>query len=151
MEKLWYVFHLFILLAQNLRHNSWLFFQEARRSIRFYQNIDVKDVRLIDAEIERLMRQIGSVESSKKMIKWSELRKNPGKKAMIIGIVLGVLNHFSGNYALISYTATIFEASESIISPNESALIVSFIQCISAFLVPLFVERCGRKVHQLKF
>ena len=99
----------------------------------------------MEAEIDRLMRQIGDVNSSKNLVKWSDLIRNPGKKALIIGIVLGVLNHFSGNYALISYTATIFQESGSVMSPNESALIVAIIQCFSSCLVPILVERCGRK------
>lgn len=52
-----------------------------------------------------------------------DLITNPGRKAMVIGIVLAALNHITGSYALLSYTATIFKESGSLITPNESALV----------------------------
>lgn len=67
---------------------------------------------------------------------------------MIIGIVLAALNHITGSYALLSYTATIFKESGSIISPNESALVVGVIQLIGTFVVPVLIERSGRKVSE---
>lgn len=75
-----------------------------------------------------------------------DLLRNPGRKAIIIGIVLAALNHITGSYALISYTATIFKESGSMISPNESALVVGVIQLIGTFVVPVLIERSGRKV-----
>lgn len=67
---------------------------------------------------------------------------------MIIGIVLAALNHITGSYALLSYTATIFKESGSVISPNESALVVGVIQLIGTFVVPVLIERSGRKVSE---
>ena len=100
--------------------------------------------------MEKLKRQIESTNTNGRPTKFSDLAKsliqNPGKKAMIIGIVLAVLNHFSGNFALVSYTANIFQAAGSALSPNSSALIVAVVQFIGSSLVPVFVERTGRKV-----
>lgn len=103
----------------------------------------------MDAEIERVKQQIDNVSTGSAM-KWSELKnnlkRNPGRKAMIIGVFLGILNHFSGNFALVSYTANIFDAAGSFLKPNESALIVATTQFISTCLVPIFIEKAGRKV-----
>lgn len=73
--------------------------------------------------------------------------QTPGRKAMTIGIFLAALDQLSGNFALLSYTANIFASAGSVLSPNESALIVGAIQFIATCLVPLFVERAGRKVN----
>lgn len=85
------------------------------------------------------------------MMKWSELltllKANPGRKAMTIGIFLVILNHFSGNFVLTNYTANIFAFAGSVLTPNESALIVAAIQFIGTCMVPLLVERTGRKVN----
>lgn len=79
-------------------------------------------------------------------MKWSDLVNNPGKKGMVIGIFLAVLDNFSGSFALMNYTATIFEESGSVMSSNESALFVGIIQVIGTTLLPFLVDRIGRKV-----
>lgn len=79
-------------------------------------------------------------------MQWSDLLYNPGRKAMIIGIFLGALNHLSGSFALISYSANIFEAAGSALSSNESALVIGIIQFIGTTMVPFLVEHTGRKV-----
>lgn len=82
--------------------------------------------------------------------KLSDYIKNPGRKAMIIGVVLAALNHLTGSFALIAYAGTVFQKSGSALSPNDSALIIGFIQLIGTFLVPLCVEWTGRKVRTIK-
>lgn len=127
--------------------------QQAEKAIRFYKNIDINDRKSIDTEIARLKRQIGDDDSSinhtKKLLKWSEIlrlvTRNPGRKAMIIGITLCLLAHFCGNYALMNYTANIFEMAGSFLVPNESALIVAAVQFIATCSVPYLIERAGRK------
>lgn len=107
------------------------------------------DRKLIEIEIERLKKTLTENEqekSNKSSLKSSDFMKNPGRKAMVIGMVLAALNHITGSYALLSYTATIFKESGSIISANESALIVGVIQLIGTFVVPVLIERSGRKV-----
>lgn len=113
------------------------------------------DTKLIQEEIERLKNQIGKFSkfddgSSEKMadnsFKWKNLISNPGRKALIIGVVLALLNHISGNFALINYAGTIFKESGSIISENESALVVAVILCFTTLISPLFINRFGRRV-----
>lgn len=107
------------------------------------------DRKSIDTEIERLKHQIGDDDAgTNKPLKWSELwellKRNPGKKAMIIGLVLSLLTHFSGNFVLINYTANIFRLAGTM-HPNKSTLIVAVIQFIATCMVPILVERAGRK------
>lgn len=99
-------------------------------------------------EMERLKCQIAN--RTKTSRAWSELFKlliqNPGRKAITIGLVLCMLNHFSGNFVLLNYTANIFKMSGSVLSPNESALVVACVQFIGTCTVQVLVERAGRKV-----
>lgn len=106
--------------------------------------------KIIDAEVDRLRQQIGDQsDSTKKSLKWSELMRlvsrNPGKKALIISIVLSMLTHFSGNFVLITYTANIFNMAGSVLHPNESALIVAGVQFVATCMVTVLIERAGRK------
>lgn len=43
------------------------------------------------------------------------------------------------------YTANIFELAGSVLHPNESALVVAVIQFIATCMVPVLIERAGRK------
>lgn len=100
------------------------------------------DQKFVDMEIEQLRSTLRSNEqkhSSQGSFKWSDFGKNPGRKALIIGIVLAALNHITGSYALLNYTSSIFEASGSIISANESALIVGIIQLIGMWWLRVIV------------
>lgn len=90
------------------------------------------DQKYVDIEIERMRSTLQSTEKkhTSQGFKWSDFAVNPGRKALIIGIVLAALNHITGSYALLNYTSLIFEASGSIMSANESSLIVGVIQLI---------------------
>lgn len=130
--------------------------EAADRSIRFYHGLNKKtDIKLIQEEIERLKSQISSdskfadfskEKSADHAFEWKNVITNPGRKALIIGIVLALLNHISGNFALINYAGTIFKESGSVLEANESAIIVAMILCLSTFLSPLFISRLGRRV-----
>lgn len=87
-----------------------------------------------------------SKESHESSMKWSDLMTNPGRKAMIIGITLASLNQLSGCFAMISYAASIFEAAESTMDPNTSAIIIGVIQLCGSFASIYFIDRAGRKV-----
>lgn len=73
--------------------------KDAEKSIRFYQNMQKNhDYELLQLEINKLKSAFDSSKSEKpndaNSLKWSDLTSNPGRKAMIIGIVLMVLNQF---------------------------------------------------------
>lgn len=68
------------------------------------------------------------------------------QKALFIAIVVISINEFSGAFILVSYTATIFSNSGSILSPNLSAVIVGLIQFIGTYISTIYVEKAGRKV-----
>lgn len=92
---------------------------------------------------------VGAAEAKKleeKATEWSEVLRNPGRKALVIGVFLAALENFSGSFALLNYTATIFDESGSVMSSNESALFVSIIQFVGAIIMPFLVDRTGRKV-----
>lgn len=85
------------------------------------------DFELLQLEMSKLKNSIGSTneKSNGSSFSWSDLIKVPGRKALIIGIVLAVLNQLCGCFAMLNYTSLIFEKSGSNLSPNFSAIIVS--------------------------
>lgn len=127
--------------------------QEAEKSIQFYQNLNVsndRDFKYLQTEINRLQYMVANCNEDKtsdNSFKWSELFVAPGKKAMLIGIVLVLLNQFCGCIAMLNYTAKIFKDAGSNMDPNMSAIVVGFIQLIGSYVASVFVDRAGRKVR----
>lgn len=56
------------------------------------------------------------------------------------------INQFSGCFALLNYSATIFRDSGSDISPNTSSIIIASIQCIGTYVATILVDKVGRKL-----
>lgn len=81
-------------------------FQEAEKSIQFYQNLNAKDkdYELLQSEVNRLKGSLCGDKSGKsdESMKFSDLTVAPGRKAMLIGIVLALLNQFSGCFAMLN-------------------------------------------------
>lgn len=127
----------FLLKQNKIRHTE--------RSIQFYRNLSENDFQQLQLEMETIKGQVG--EKQNNSLKWSDITTRPGSKALTIGIVLIVLNQFGGCYAMMSYTASIFEESGSSLSSNMSAMIVSIIQFVGTCLVTSLVDRIGRKVR----
>lgn len=68
------------------------------------------------------------------------------KKGLLIGIVLMTLNQFSGCFAFVNYSATIFEVAQSGLHPNDSTIIIGFIQLVGTYVSLYLVDKSGRKI-----
>lgn len=69
------------------------------------------------------------------------------KKGIAVGLFLMFLRQFSGTLSIITYTSEIFKSSGSSLSPNESSIIVAFIQLLGVYSSTLTVDRFGRTVR----
>lgn len=56
------------------------------------------------------------------------------------------LNQFCGIFAMLNFTATIFQQSGSTLSPNVSSIIIAGIQIVGSLLPTLLVDKLGRKM-----
>lgn len=104
---------------------------------------------MIKAEIIKLQSTVQSDSTCKSNAsKWSDLAKGePGRKAMLIGIILALLNQLCGCFAMLQYTAQIFADAGSSLSPNVSAIFVGVVQLIGSSVATNLVDRAGRKVR----
>lgn len=79
-------------------------------------------------------------------MKWSDFTTGPARKAMTIGIVLIVINQFSGCVAMLNYTAFIFKEAQTNLSPNSAAIVIGVIELLGSYVAMNLVDRAGRKV-----
>lgn len=68
------------------------------------------------------------------------------RRGLLIGIILMMINQFSGCFVLLNYSATIFRDCGSDISPNMSSIIVAFIQICGTYCATILVDKVGRKL-----
>lgn len=106
------------------------------------------DFELLQLTMSKLKNSIGNPkDDAKSSFNWSDLIAAPGRKALIIGIVLASLNQFCGCFAMLNYTAKIFEEAGSNMSANASAIVVGILQLLGSYAATNLVERAGRKVR----
>lgn len=123
--------------------------------MRFYHDINKNDAgnKLIELEMNKLKAAFGDLNSEnqvKTAIAWSDLTSGHARKALTIGVALCVLYQFCGLFALLNYTATIFEEAGSNIPPNDASIVVGSIQLAGSYFATVFIERAGRKVCKKK-
>jgi MFS family permease len=66
-------------------------------------------------------------------------------KALFIGIVLVVLEEFSGCYLLLYRIGSIFDSFEGV-SADIASIIIGFIQVVGAYCSTFLIKRLGRKI-----
>ncbi|XP_055302945.1 facilitated trehalose transporter Tret1-like [Sitodiplosis mosellana] len=122
---------------------------ETKKSISFYQNISTTDKEALQFEMDKLKNALGNTNkdgSSGKTSSWTDfITERLARKAITIGIVLAALNQFCGCFAMLNYTASIFEEAGSNMTPNMSAIIVGVIQLVGSYAATNLVDRAGRK------
>jgi hypothetical protein len=78
-------------------------------------------------------------------LSFSDFQGAHAKRAIVFGVFLMALNQFCGAFAMLNFTAMIFEKAGSSLSADVSSIIVGGIQIVGALVCTLFVERFGRK------
>ena len=118
-----------------------------KKSIRFYQNLTGKDADydMMQREISKLQNTISDVKTESSS-KWSDLTTRPARRAILIGVTLAALNQFCGAFAMLNYTASVFEEAGSSMSSNESAIVVGVISILGSYLSTILVDRAGRRI-----
>lgn len=103
------------------------------------------------SEIEKLKNIVGASKCQQndgKHLQWSDFTTKSAKRAMIIATVLFLLNQFCGVSAMINYSASIFEASGSALSPNTSAMIVGAVKVFGTLVGAPLIDIAGRRVRE---
>ncbi|KAI9585287.1 hypothetical protein GQX74_001134 [Glossina fuscipes] len=124
------------------------YIKEAEKSLRYFRNVKYSKHSLplpVQMEMDKLLDRAQSTESAPNEPQVKDLYNHKARKAFLIGVALMALNQFCGCFAMINYTASIFEQSGSSLSPKISAIIVGVIQLLGSCASTLLVERAGRK------
>ncbi|XP_017757195.1 PREDICTED: facilitated trehalose transporter Tret1-like [Eufriesea mexicana] len=100
----------------------------------------------VEREMLRLQEETKEFTVSERSTKLLELfRDRATIKGLLITLGLFGGQQFSGIFAMLSYTETIFKMSGSSLSPNSSVIIVGVIQVFGSCLSTSLMEKAGRR------
>lgn len=131
-----------------MKHNK---LQDAQDALKFLRGISKDSVTIseeVQVELDSLQK-IGSNQvlnsTQDNKITFFDFKSRAVKKGIMIGIVFAGMNQFSGCFALINFTAQIFEEAKTGLDPNLSAIVVGVIQIAGSYGSLYFVDRAGRR------
>lgn len=118
----------------------------------FYRNIDrdsKSEMAILQVELNKLQLLQEKSPSGDGKLCLADFTTITARKALLICLMLCSLNQLCGCFAMMNYTATIFQEAGSNLAPNSSAIIVGIIQLFGAYASTILVDRAGRKVSSI--
>lgn len=115
--------------------------EEARKSLRKLRG----DKYNVDAEIADIKATIEKDKSVNISFRDS-FKKRATKRSLLICFALMFFQQLSGINAVIFYVGTIFQETNSGMSPKEATLLVGAMQVGATFVASLIIDRFGRKI-----
>ncbi|XP_054742915.1 facilitated trehalose transporter Tret1 isoform X1 [Anastrepha obliqua] len=135
---------------QHLINNNKI--KKAEKSLKYFRNIRALSHELPEHfkfELDKLKgegKQDDDDNDNSNSLTWKDINTPSTRKAFMIGLGIITLMQFSGCFAMLNYSGSIFKESGSSLSPTISTIIVGFIQLVGSYMSTLLVERAGRKV-----
>ncbi|XP_016964742.1 facilitated trehalose transporter Tret1 [Drosophila biarmipes] len=129
---------------------------EAEHSLRYYRNIKSNPAKELSEELQLELQKLKTTEkpggdaededNQASGVTWADFAEGKTRKAFLIGLGLICFNQLCGCFAMLNYTAVIFEQSGSSLPPTVAAIVVGLIQLVGTYASTVLVERLGRKI-----
>ncbi|MCL4150784.1 UNVERIFIED_CONTAM: hypothetical protein GTU68_040358 [Idotea baltica] len=116
--------------------------EEARKALVFFrgENYDV------DSELNDIQVQLDRTANGAKV--WDQLKMLTERSIVIRFIILAVLlfaSHFTGNFALIAYSVSIFESANVEMNPYLCTIIVACVRILGVAIYMTIADKFGRR------
>ncbi|KAH8412743.1 hypothetical protein KR009_005255 [Drosophila setifemur] len=131
--------------------------KEAEYSLRYYRNIRANPAKELSEDLQQELQKLKGTEKTDvdagddedeeaDGVTWADFAETKTRKAFLIGLGLISFNQLCGCFAMLNYTAVIFEEAGASLPSTVAAIIVGAIQLMGTYVSTLLVERLGRKV-----
>ncbi|XP_034668658.1 facilitated trehalose transporter Tret1 [Drosophila subobscura] len=132
--------------------------EEAEQSLRYYRNIRLSPAKELSEDLKLELEKLKPSEKTdldakdadnaedENAVTWADFAEAKARKAFLIGLGLVTFNQLCGCFAMVNYTAVIFEQAGASLAPTVSAIIVGSIQLLGTYTSTVLVERLGRKI-----
>ncbi|XP_050328763.1 facilitated trehalose transporter Tret1-2 homolog [Bactrocera neohumeralis] len=122
--------------------------EKAEKAFKFYQGHlaeSKQDIDKCNAKFSEL-RDAMSQKSQGDVVTWRDFFSKRAVRALSMGSMLILINVFSGSFAILNYTSSIFGAVKTDIHPNTNTTIIGLVQIIGTITAIILVDRYGRKM-----
>ncbi|EDV32164.1 uncharacterized protein Dana_GF14177 [Drosophila ananassae] len=132
--------------------------EEAELSLRYYRNIRNNPAKELSEDLQQELEKLKVTDKADTNpdddesddddngVTWADFAEPKIRKAFLIGLGLISFNQLCGCFAMLNYTAVIFEQAGASMSPTIAAIVVGAIQLIGTYASTVLVERLGRKL-----
>ncbi|XP_017155265.1 facilitated trehalose transporter Tret1 [Drosophila miranda] len=130
--------------------------EEAKLSLRYYRNIQFSPAKELSEDLKLELEKLKPTEKTdldgndkdgdEHAVTCADFADVKTRKAFFIGLGLVMFNQLCGCFAMVNYTAVIFEQAGASLAPTVSAIIVGSIQLLGCYASTVLVERAGRKI-----
>ncbi|XP_004527357.2 facilitated trehalose transporter Tret1-2 homolog isoform X2 [Ceratitis capitata] len=123
--------------------------EKAEKSFKFYQSYKAgnkEDIETFNAKFSELRDSVLAQKSQTDVVTWRDFVSKRALRTLGMGIMLMIINVFTGSFALLNYTSSIFFAIETDIHPNTNTTIIGVVQIIGTITAIILVDRYGRKI-----
>nr|CAD7197745.1 unnamed protein product [Timema douglasi] len=122
--------------------------QDALQSLRWFR-VGISD-QVIEEEFQKISERNKENSPSGddgKKVSFREIFSSPAtKKGFIISVFLCANQQFSGIFAILSFTVSIFQESGSSMSANLATILVGAVQFLGSYFGTLLIDRAGRRI-----
>ncbi|XP_036224881.2 facilitated trehalose transporter Tret1 [Bactrocera oleae] len=123
--------------------------EKAEKSFKFYQGLNAaskQDTDKCNAKFSELRDAVMSQKLQTDVVTWRDFFSKRAMHALSMGSLLIIINVFSGSFAILNYTSSIFDAVKTDIHPNTNTTIIGVVQIIGTITAIILVDRYGRKM-----
>ncbi|XP_017479634.1 PREDICTED: facilitated trehalose transporter Tret1 [Rhagoletis zephyria] len=123
--------------------------EEAEKSFKFYHNCKAEnkqELAQFNAKFSELRNAVMAQKSQTDVVTWRDFFTKRALRALSMGIILMMINVFTGGFALLNYTSTIFVAIQTDIDPNTNTIIIGVVQIVGTITAIILIDRFGRKI-----
>lgn len=123
-------------------------FQKAKESLKYYKKCKGKshqEQQAIEDEFQRLQNVLAQGQK-KKSLSLKDCRKPLIMRGLILAVILGIVQQFSGCFTFMTYGVTIFEESGTHVDPQLATILLGVLQCIGNLCTTQLVDSLGRRI-----
>ncbi|XP_053948850.1 facilitated trehalose transporter Tret1-like [Anastrepha ludens] len=122
--------------------------ENAEKSFKFYYNyqaLNKQDVAQLNVKFSDLRNSVMEQKTQTEVVTWRDFFTKQAIRAFGLGIILMLMNVFTGSFALLNYMSSIFVVIQTDIDPNTNTIIIGVVQIIGTVSAINLVDRYGRK------
>ncbi|XP_037957109.1 facilitated trehalose transporter Tret1-like [Teleopsis dalmanni] len=124
-------------------------YAEAENALKFYRNFEPNskvEIQQFNTAFAEMKDGIMQQKATSGDVSIKDFFTKNALKAFATGLILMLVNIFSGVFAFVNYMSTIFDKSKADLDPDTNTIIIGVVQIVGTYTATVLVDRYGRKI-----